>query len=223
MQQREILEAGGYYHVYTHGVGNCDLFSKPVDYMQFLHLYDRYIDPIAETFAWCLMPNHLHALVRIKSNICYRFTSSDVDMDASGFKEVKWQTVDLSAFEEPDSVKVPIPEKHFSHLFNAYARYFNMRNHMKGVLFERSFKRKQIKNHKYFKNVVLYIHNNPVHHGFCSHPLEYPWTSYLSCISIKPTHLQREAVIGWFDNEANFKLQHNQSIDVHAMNNFLNL
>jgi len=38
--------------------------------------------------------------------------------------------------------------------------------------------------------------------------MDYPWSSYLICISIKPTHLQRDAVIGWFDNAANFKTAH---------------
>lgn len=44
--------------------------------------------------------------------------------------------------------------------------------------------------------------------------VNYPWSSYLSCISIKPTKLQRETVIGWSDDLANFKTAHNQKIDV---------
>ena len=83
-----------------------------------------------------------------------------------------------------------------------------------GSLFQHPFKRKLIDNERYFKHVVLYIHNNPVHHGFCSHPVEYPWTSYLTCVSIKPTRLKRETVYGWFDNEANFKVKHDEKIRI---------
>lgn len=31
-----------------------------------MQLYGKYIAKIAETFAWCFMPNHFHFLVRIK-------------------------------------------------------------------------------------------------------------------------------------------------------------
>lgn len=92
-----------------------------------------------------------------------------------------------------------------------------------GGLFERRFKRKQIANENYLKNVLLYIHNNPVHHGFCSHPLEYPWSSYLSCISVKPTKLKRDSVMGWFDSEANFKQLHNEKIEFEKIERWLEI
>ena len=108
-------------------------------------------------------------------------------------------------------------------LFNSYSKYFNKCSNHTGNLFERSFKRKLINNESYLKHVVLYIHNNPVHHGFCSDPLEYPWSSYLSCISIKSTKLNREKTIGWFDNQGNFKHQHNQKIEIDKIEKWLEI
>jgi len=213
MQKLEPLTYGNYFHIYNHGVGNRDLFREPDNYEYFLDLYDEYISPIAETYAWVLMPNHFHLLVRIKENIVYKYSNADRSIDAVRFEDVKWKTKDLSACEAPDSVKIPKPHLHFSHLFNAYSKYLNNRFGYRGALFERPFKRKLIDNENYLKRVILYIHNNPIHHGFCEHPREYPWSSYLSCISIKPTKLHREAVMGWFDEQANFKLQHNQKIE----------
>ena len=40
------------------------------------------------------------------------------------------------------------------------------------------------------------------------------WSSYLTCISIKPTHLQRDTVIGWFAGKANFKTAHDGVNDI---------
>ena len=71
--------------------------------------------------------------------------------------------------------------------------------------------------------MVLYVHNNPVHHKFMEHAMEYPWSSYLTCISVKPTKLQRDAVIGWFDDEANFKYLHDQKIEVEEIERWLAL
>jgi putative transposase len=129
---------------------------------------------------------------------------------------VKWETVempDLSSSEGHDSVKIPDATKHFAHLFNAYAKYFNKKNNRHGSLFERPFERKLIDNEEYLRRVIIYIHNNPVHHGFCSHPIEYPWSSYLTCITLKPTKLHRDAVVGWFDNVANFKVMHEKGVE----------
>ena len=126
--------------------------------------------------------NHFHLLVRIKEE---------------------------EEIISPDRVSNPVraldPSKNFSNLFNSYAQAFNKMYGRHGNLFERPFKRKLINDKEYFKNLVVYIHNNPVNHKFTEHAMDYPWSSYLTCISIQPTRLLREAVIGWFDNEANFK------------------
>jgi hypothetical protein len=124
----------------------------------------------------------------------------------------------LSGFLNLTGLKEAKPlSKYFSNLFNAYAKAFNKRYNRHGSLFERPFGRKQIHNIEYLKNVVLYIHDNPVHHFFCENKLDYPWSSYLTCISLKPTKLKRDAVIGWFDDLANFKTRHNEELDIEEI------
>jgi putative transposase len=215
------LTPGNFYHIYNRGINGCNLFREPGNYEHFLELYDKYISPVAETFAWVLMPNHFHLLVRVKEDVVYKYSNADRSVDAVRFEEQKWQTIslsDLSACEAPDSVtmmkhKIPKPHLHFSHLFNAYSKYFNTCTGRHGALFERPFKRKEITDNDYFRQMVLYIHHNPVHHKFTEHAMDYPWSSYLTCISVKPTKLERDTVIGWFDNEANFKYLHDQFVD----------
>jgi REP element-mobilizing transposase RayT len=189
MQALEALEHSKYYHIYNRGINSCDLFTEEDNYAYFLSLYEKYIDPIADTFAWVLMPNHFHFLIRLK----------DIDeIDLTGFKNL--------------SGRKP-PHQYFSNLFNAYTKAFNKRNNRHGALFERPFKRKLVEDESYLKQLVLYIHNNPVHHGFCCHPLDYGWSSYLTCLSLKPTKLQRNETLGLFDNEANFKYSHENTIE----------
>ena len=60
------LEYGNFYHIYNRGINGCNLFYDNENYEYFLHLYDKYILPVADTFAWVLMRNHFHLLVRIK-------------------------------------------------------------------------------------------------------------------------------------------------------------
>ena len=203
MQQIEPLIDGNYYHIYNRGIDSCNLFKEPDNFEYFLNLYDKYISPVADTFAWVLMPNHFHFLVRIKEE-----------------SELVASTPDRVS--NPVRGETPPASLQFSKLFNSYAQAFNKRTGRHGSLFERPFKRKIIENEWYLKQVILYVHNNPVHHGFCSHPV-ISWSSYLTCISIKPTKLNRDKVIGWFDDEANFKYLHNQKVEVERIENWLEI
>jgi len=174
------LQPGNYYHIYNRGINSCNIFRENDNYEHFLRLYDKHISPIANTFAWVLMKNHFHLLVQI----------IPPNLNPQGFENLEG----LKTTEKRIN-------QQFSNLFNAYSKAINKRYHRTGSLFEHTFIRKKIDSVEYLKKVILYIHNNPVHHGFCEHPLEYPWSSYLTCISVKPTKLHRDAVIGWFDNE----------------------
>ncbi len=204
MQQFEPLTPGYFYHVYNHGAGERDLFREPDNYEYFLRLYNTYISPVAETFAWVLMKNHFHLLIRIKEDTLV-------------------QIPDRVSNPVRDDYDLNISSLQFSKLFNSYAQAFNKRFGLHGALFERPFKRKRIESEQYLKQVILYIHNNPVHHGFCQHPVEYPWSSYLTCVSLKPTNLKREQVIGWFDNEAHFKTQHNNINETEDIERWLEI
>lgn len=191
MQALDALEFGQYYQIYNRGINGCDLFISEENYQYFLSLYEKYIDPIAETFAWVLMPNHFHFLIKLKGK-----------KDLSGLKP---------------------PHQYFSNLFNAYTKAANKRNNRQGSLFERPFKRKLIDDETYFKNLVLYIHRNLVNHGFCEHPLEYGWSSYLTCISAKPTKIMRDDVIQWFCDKENFEYCHKQTLAVDGIEEWLGL
>ena len=238
------LIGGQFYHIYNCGINGMNLFRENDNYERFLELMDKYILPVAEIFAWVLMRNHFHLLIRIKQNVAYKYSLLDRDSeDDSWFNEHKWETIfvstpDLSSCEANGSVceankeslqtitppvKVPNPNLHFSHLFNAYSKYFNNRYTRHGGMFERRFKRKHVDSERYKKQMILYIHKNPVHHKFCTYPFEYPWSSYLTCISIKPTKLNRDTVMGWFDSEANFKKLHHEKIKDDDMDQFENL
>lgn len=139
MQAFDALEPESYYHIYNRGINSCDLFTEEDNYNYFLNLYEKYVNPIAETFSWVLMPNHFHFLIRLK----------DIN------------ELDLTGFENLSGLKPP--HQYFSNLFNAYTKAFNKRNNRHGALFERPFKRKLVEDESYFKQLVLYIHNNPVH------------------------------------------------------------
>lgn len=207
---------GKYFHIYNRGINGCNLFAEPKNYEYFLTLYDKYISEIAQTFAWVLMPNHFHFLVQIKEEENISFNPKKHIVAAESADRIERQSlISSSDFDKNQDFVFEKykPENQFSNLFNAYAQAFNRKYHRTGSLFEHPFHRKEVDNIGYFKQVILYIHQNPVHHGFCSHPLEYPWSSYLTCISDKITKLQRDDVVGWFKSVEEFKSTHSIPLD----------
>ena len=61
------FESENYYHIYNHAVGKEKLFIKDDNYFFFLKKYSQYILPVADTFAYCLMPNHFHFAIRVRN------------------------------------------------------------------------------------------------------------------------------------------------------------
>ncbi len=195
--KKEPLEFGNYYHIYNRGNNGIDVFFENGNYEYFLKLYHQYIHPIAETFAWCLMKNHFHLLVYIRNE-----------------KEVLTDLLEYSTVDKP---RVLDPSKQFGHLFNAYTQAINKKYNRTGSLFEKPFERKRLTSEKYLQNLIYYIHNNSVHHGFTKTIQEYPWSSYGSVISDKPTKLRRDEVIDIYGSVSSFVEYHNREQDLESV------
>jgi REP element-mobilizing transposase RayT len=201
-----LLQPERIYHIYNRGINSADLFFEKDNYEHFLRLYDKHINPVADTFAWVLMKNHFHMLVRIKER-----------EKIVNFSNLR----DLNNVEEVDVTKRIYQQ--FSNLFNAYTKAINKKYKRTGALFESNFRRKLIEDKTYFINLILYINNNPVHHHIVENSIEYPWSSYLSTISLKNTKLKREEVLNWFNGIEGFKTAHNEEVDFYEIEKWLNL
>jgi putative transposase len=188
------LEYNSVYHIYNCGINGCSLFISDDDYNRFLSKYSKYIEPIADTFAWCLLGNHFHIVVRIKNE-----------------SEIK-TLEELNLFDKKATMtipnKKPDPTRQFSHLFNSYSQYFNHKYKRHGGLFERSFHKKRIDNRSYFKRCLVYVHQNPIKHKFVERLSDYRYTSYNTVLSEKATLLKREKVLVLFENQLDFLEAH---------------
>ncbi len=169
------LQPGRFYHIYNRGNNGENLFLEERNYRYFLQLYIQHVHPVVDTYAYCLLRNHFHLLVRIK--------------DLSGF---------------PNLTDLKPPHQYFSNFFNAYTKAINKAYGRTGALFERPFRRVEVIGAAYFKNVVAYIHRNPQHHGFVDDFREWPYSSYDVVLSDKSTRLQRDVVLEWFGGPQEF-------------------
>ena len=65
------LEEDNVYHIYNHAVGNDVLFKTEGNYMHFLTRIEKYLIDNIDIYAYCLLPNHFHLLVRINPTRVY--------------------------------------------------------------------------------------------------------------------------------------------------------
>jgi putative transposase len=196
MKNYEIpLLPENYYHIYNHANGSDNLFLNSENYRYFLQRFATFINPIADTFAYCLMPNHIHFLIRIKS-----------EADLQSAYQRKKNTNDLIPTNDISS----FISREFASLFSSYSQAFNIQQSRKGSLFMPNFKRKLVETEEYFTQLVHYIHANPIHHGFVKEMWAWEYSSYHAFLSQKQTNLKREEVLGWFGNVESFVKFHRE-------------
>ena len=187
MEKVEILEPGYYYHIYNKGNNSENLFIEEENYFYFLKLFAKHINPIATTYCYCLLKNHFHFLIETK--------------DKKNLPEKVLSKKELN-LSQP-----------FSNLFNAYTKSINKRYKRNGSLFKERYRRIKVDDENYLKELVTYIHLNPVKHRFTKNFEQYPHSSYNSILSDKQTNLKREEVIEWFGDRENFIYCHQEKLN----------
>jgi len=191
--KQELLLPGNVYHIYNHANGDDNLFRCEDNYRYFLEKYTLHVYPVVETFAYCLMPNHFHLMVKVR-------------------KEEELQM--LPGFETLDRLLLPkAVSKKFSNLFNGYTQAYNKMYDRKGSLFMDSFKRKVIENQKYFTQLITYIHYNPIHHGLVKDIHQWQYSSIHAYLLDKSTRINTQVALSWFGDKNGF-LQFHQSVNV---------
>ncbi len=64
----ETLEKDHFYHIYNRGINRSNIFSNDENKRYFLQLYHKYLSPEDSTFAYCLLQNHFHMVIRVETD-----------------------------------------------------------------------------------------------------------------------------------------------------------
>ena len=181
-----------YYHLYNHAIGNDNLFRNRDNYLYFLTRFKVYISSVCSCFAYCLMPNHFHFLIRVR-------TEKEIEAFQVAYKPERLT-------DNPDYHKIVMNQ--FSRMLNGYSQAYNKMHERKGALFLDYMRRKEVTKDSYLNNLIYYIHHNPVHHKFCADLRDWEFSSYNSLCSSKATNIEREEVLGLFGKRQDFESFH---------------
>lgn len=183
------LEPLGYYHIYNRGNNRGKLFYQKRNYEYFIDRYLHHCYHIFDTYAYCLMNNHFHLLVKVRTE-----------------KEQN----ELFKKADLNSEKLRSPSRHLSNFFNSYTLSINKQEERVGSLFQRPFRRKEVDSNRYFRQLVIYIHQNPVKHGFVSAINEYPYSSYHDYFQESSFFVAKDKVLDLFGGLKNFQSAHDK-------------
>jgi len=177
----DVIEPGTVYHIFNRGNNKENLFIEEKNYAYFLSLIERYLTKVADIYCYCFLKNHFHLLLRIK--------------DSENIVEEKFRKK---------------PHLGFSHLFNSYSKSINKAYNRTGSLFQEHFHRNRINDDDFFRQVVAYIHLNPVKHGFIENFRNYPHSSYSAFLSERKSFVDKDFVLNFFGTLNDFEAWHNQ-------------
>jgi REP element-mobilizing transposase RayT len=192
-----------YHHCVNHAVGNELVFRQIDNYYYFLEKYKQHIAPITTTYAFCLMPNHFHFLIKIK-------TERDIIRHYQHLypnRKIDELTFNYAAFTS----------QVFGNFFNAYAKAYNKKYNRRGTLFETPFKRSLITSESHFLSTLRYIHQNPVRHGFTGDIAAWEFSSYHAYLNPEKTGAYKSEILRLFNGLEDFITFHNENEILEGM------
>jgi putative transposase len=198
------LEHGEYYHIYNRAVGGQQLFRSDENCRFFMQQYAKFVYPVAETFAYALLGNHFHFLVRIREE----------PLPEPALSNFQSLTKLQPTKPQPTKLETMTPSGQFKRLFQSYSLAFNKLYGRTGTLFETPFKRAHVDSQDYLVQLVYYIHANPQAHGLTQDFRNWTWSSYQAIVTQGNSRIGRDEVLSWFGGMDNFIAAHSAYKDM---------
>ena len=120
----QTYEEGGLYHIYNRSSHKVNLFRENRDYKIFLQSYQKYFLAIFDTLAYCLMPNHYHYFVRVKSEDLVR-VHFKMNQDSNTIRDYIKNEISLDS----------VVRDQFRRFHSSYAIRYNKKYKTHGQLF----------------------------------------------------------------------------------------
>ena len=211
------LLPGKMYHLYNRGneVGTRICFDED-NYRYFLRCLARKMNAYMQFYAFCVLPDHYHLMVRIR-------TEQEVLQAAT--RDIKQLRPDMARawglpprmpicqFSENWQMYAPALRERvvawavaeqYRRCMLGYTKALNKRLGRRGSLMQKPFRRKLFEELASCKRLIRYIHQNPSRHGHVSDFRVWPWSSWQVYLGEGNTDLPRQEVFAWFGGRDGF-------------------
>jgi len=173
---------GEIYHIYNRGNIHQKVFYERKNYLYFLKKMKRHLKPFCHILAWCLIPNHFHWLVKVKSQDEMNSTAFS-DSSITPFKSHNNRSNSSEIGVSLDETPLIELNKSIGVLLRSYTRAMNVTYGSKGSLFQQRTKSKNLNSGVTIRNnyaliCFLYITQNPVKHMLVKDTASWEFSSY---------------------------------------------
>ena len=167
-----------FYHIVCKSIDGLPLFHEPKDYTVFLERFKKFNQGFMDVWAYCLMLNHTHYIIKVKPGDSIESYISQLLPENKTKAMVSFLTDTNN-----ESLTDAVIERQMNSFLVSYANYINNKYHRKGGIFQKPFKRIQISNDNHLQQAVVYVHANAQKHGIVNDFREYGYSSYNEAIN----------------------------------------
>ena len=189
------------------------------NYAYFLRCLARKMSAYIQFYAFCILPDHYHLMVRIRSEReVLQAATRDIQQlrpDVARMLELpphmpicqlsdNWQMYPalrtrLAAWAVAEQ---------YRRCMLGYTKALNKRLGCRGSLMQKPFRRKLFEEPASWKRLMRYIHQNPSRHGYVPDFRTWPWSSWQAYMRKGSTQLPRKEVFSWFGGKDGFAKWH---------------
>jgi hypothetical protein len=209
--------ANNYYHFVCKSIDGILLFPAIEDYKVFKDRFKKFTDEFLQPWCYCLLPNHAHHIVKIKS-------PSIIKNSIDKFP-VENKTKAMLSFLTDSTNEIALDkmiDRQMNSFLVSYANYYNNKYNRQGGLFQKPFKRIAIADDAHLQQAIIYTHANAQKHGIVNDYKQYPFSSYGEIIKENNYYINSKNVTAFFGGiEKLIKINKTQ-VEYYYQNNWPN-
>lgn len=205
-QFKAPFEFQKYYHILFRSIDGIPLFKTEKERMFFLEKWKRFTDPVFETWAYSLLDNHTHFIIKVKQQAEVIQTLSALTEDT------KTKAIREFLEKKEGSMIGPIIERQINSFMVSYTNTYNNIIERKGGLFQQPFRRSIIASDAHLQQSIVYVHANVQKHGLQNDFKLHPYNSYHTILEGNSTLINTEAVRDYFGGIDEFISIHSEQV-----------
>lgn len=214
VQFKAPFEPERFYHVVFRSIDGVKLFLNNNQKQIFLSKWIQFMQPFCRVWAYCLLENHAHLVLKIEK------AQSIYDLVEKWGIDEQTKAIRNYLSDKSESHFDEMLERQVNRFLVSYVNTFNNEIARKGGLFQKPFRRVLIAEENHLQQAIVYVHANAQKHGIVKDYLLHPDHSYHEIIKDSTLYVDSFAVLDFFGDKSVFISVHKEQVDYFYSRNW---
>ena len=192
-QYKAPFEFQKHYHILFRSIDGISLFKTEKEHIFFLEKWKRFTDPVFETWAYSLLDNHTHFIVKVKQQ------QEVIQMLSALTEDAKTKAIQEFLEKKEDTLIGQIVERQINSFMVSFTNTYNNIIERRGGLFQQPFRRSLIATDAHLQQAIVYAHANAQKHKLVKDFKTHRFNSYHAILDRNETFVNFTAVLNFFD------------------------